>query len=180
MFKKKRRWHVDPSQGVTELDKQVMYWENKGKLVPTRDLILTPEQIEGIRKSGEVNTGVLDEVAKHIHAGMNTLEIDKICYDYCVGHGAVPACLNYEGFPKSVCTSINEVVCHGIPKEEDVLQEGDIINVDFTTILDGYYADASRMFIIGKTTPEKEQLVRVAKECLEIGAETAKPYWFCR
>ena len=118
-----------------------------------------------------VNTGVLDEVAKHIHAGMNTLEIDQICYDYCTAHGAVPACLNYEGFPKSVCTSINEVVCHGIPKEEDVLQEGDIVNVDFTTILDGYYADASRMFIIGKTSPEKEQLVRVAKECLEIGME---------
>ena len=78
----------------------------------------------------------------------------------------------------SVCTSINEVVCHGIPKEEDVLQEGDIINVDFTTILDGYYADASRMFIIGKTTPEKEQLVRVAKECLEIGMEAAKPWGF--
>lgn len=124
------------------------------------------------------NTGVLDEVAKHIKAGMNTLEIDKICYDYCTAHGATPACLNYEGYPKSVCTSINEVVCHGIPKEEDVLEEGDIINVDFTTILDGYYADASRMFIIGKTTPEKEQLVRVAKECLEIGAEAAKPYCF--
>ena len=76
----------------------------------------------------------------------------------------------------SVCTSINEVVCHGIPKEEDVLEEGDIINVDFTTILDGYYADASRMFIIGKTTPEKEQLVRVTKECLEIGMEAAKPW----
>ena len=155
-----------------------MYWENKGKEVPSRDLIKTPEQIEGIRRSGVVNTGVLDEVAKHIHAGMNTLEIDQICYDYCTAHGAVPACLNYEGFPKSVCTSINEVVCHGIPKEEDVLQEGDIVNVDFTTILDGYYADASRMFIIGKTTPEKEQLVRVAKECLEIGMEAAKPYSF--
>ena len=155
-----------------------MYWENKGKLVPTRDLIKTPEQIEGIRRSGVVNTGVLDEVAKHIHAGMTTLEIDKICYDYCTSHGAIPACLNYEGFPKSVCTSINEVVCHGIPKKEDVLKEGDIINVDFTTILDGYYADASRMFIIGKTSPEKEQLVRVAKECLEIGAEAAKPYGF--
>ncbi len=125
-----------------------------------------------------MNTGVLDEVAKHIHAGMNTLEIDRICYDYCTSHGAVPACLNYEGYPKSVCTSINEVVCHGIPKEEDVLEEGDIVNVDFTTILDGYYADASRMFIIGKTTPEKEQLVRVAKECLEVGAEAAKPYGF--
>ena len=162
VFKKKRVWHCLPGQEPTELDKRVMYWENKGKEVPSRDLIKTPEQIEGVRRSGVVNTGVLDEVAKHIHAGMNTLEIDQICYAYCTAHGAVPACLNYEGFPKSVCTSINEVVCHGIPKEEDVLQEGDIVNVDFTTILDGYYADASRMFIIGKTTPEKEQLVRVA------------------
>ena len=140
--------------------------------------ILPPHRVLCIKRAGVINTGVLDEVAKHIKAGMNTLEIDKICYDYCTAHGAIPACLNYEGYPKSVCTSINEVVCHGIPKEEDVLEEGDIINVDFTTILDGYYADASRMFIIGKTTPEKEQLVRVAKECLEIGAEAAKPYCF--
>jgi len=175
---KKRRWHCLPGQEPTEMDKQIMYWENKGKLVPTRDLIKTPEQIEGIRKAGVVNTGVLDEVAKTIHAGMSTLEIDQICRKYCEDHGAIPACLNYEGFPMSVCTSINEVVCHGIPKEEDILEEGDIINVDFTTILDGYYADASRMFIIGKTTPEKEQLVKVAKECLEIGMEAAKPYGF--
>ena len=138
----------------------------------------TPEQIEGIRRSGVVNTGVLDEVARQIHAGMTTLEIDRICHDYCVGHGGVPACLGYEGFPKSVCVSINEVVCHGIPKDTVVLKEGDIVNVDFTTILDGYYADASRMYVIGKTTPEKEQLVRVARECLEIGAEAAKPYCF--
>ena len=165
-------------QPLSEMDKRIIALENSGKLVPTRDLIKTDEQIEGIRRSGVVNTGVLDEVEKHICAGMTTLEIDRICYDYCTSHGATPACLNYEGFPKSVCTSINEVVCHGIPKEEDVLQEGDIVNVDFTTILDGYYADASRMFIIGKTTPEKEQLVRVAKECLEIGAEAAKPYCF--
>lgn len=178
VFKKKRRWHTVPGQPLTEMDKQVMYWENKGKLVPTRNLIKTPEQIDGIRKSGVINTGVLDEVAARIHAGMSTAEIDKICYDYCTEHGAEPACLNYEGYPKSVCTSINEVVCHGIPKETDILQEGDIVNVDFTTILDGYYADASRMFIIGKTTPEKEQLVRVAKECLEIGAEAARPYGF--
>ena len=177
-FKKKRRWHALSGQPLTELDKQVMYWENKGKLVPTRELIKTPEQIEGIRKSGVVNTGVLDEVAKQIHEGMNTQEIDDICMKYCEEHHAIPACLNYEGFPKSVCTSINEVVCHGIPKKEDVLKKGDIINVDMTTIVDGYYADASRMFIIGKTTPEKEQLVRVAKECLEIGAEAAKPYSF--
>ncbi len=166
------------------MDKTIMYWENKGKEVPSRDLIKTPEQIEGIRKAGVVNTGVLDAVAAVIHKGMTTLEIDQICRKYCEEHHATPACLNYGGddgtppFPMSVCTSINEVVCHGVPKEEDVLEEGDIINVDFTTILDGYYADASRMFIIGKTTPEKEQLVRVAKECLEIGMEAAKPYSF--
>ena len=121
-FKKKKRWHALSGQPLTDLDKQVMYWENKGKLVPTRELIKTPEQIEGIRKSGVVNTGVLDEVAKQIHEGMNTQEIDDICMKYCEEHHAIPACLNYEGFPKSVCTSINEVVCHGIPKKEDVLK----------------------------------------------------------
>ena len=177
-FKKKRRWHCIPNQEPTEMDRKIMYWEGKGKEVPTRELIRTSEQIEGIRRAGMINTGVLDEVAKNIHAGMSTQDIDDICMNYCKDHGATPACLNYEGFPKSVCTSINEVVCHGIPKEEDILQDGDIINVDFTTIYEGYYADASRMFIIGKTTPEKEQLVRVAKECLEVGAETAKPYCF--
>lgn len=178
MFHKKRRWHCLSGQEPTELDKKVMYWEQKGKLVPTRDLIKTPEQIEGIRRSGVVNTGCLDEVARQIHVGMNTQEIDDICMQYCKDHNAIPACLGYEGYPKSVCTSINEVVCHGIPKEEDVLEEGDIVNVDMTTIVDGYYADASRMFVIGKTTPEKERLVRVARECLEVGMEAAKPYCF--
>lgn len=178
MFKKRRRWHCLPGKQPTEFDKQIMYWENKGKLVPTRGLVKSQEQLDGIRKAGMLNTAVLDEVARNIHAGMSTLEIDKICHDYCVGHGGIPACLGYEGFPKSVCTSINEVVCHGIPKASDILEEGDIVNVDFTTILDGYYADASRMFIIGKTTPEKEQLVRVAKECIEIGMEVAKPFTF--
>ncbi len=175
---KRKRWHLIPGQPITELDKRVMYWENKGKEVPTRDLIKTPEQIEGIREAGMLNTAVLDEVARNIREGMSTLEIDKIVYDYTTSHGGTPAPLNYEGFPKSVCTSINEVVCHGIPKAEDILEEGDIINVDCTTILNGYYADASRMFIIGKTTPEKEQLVRVARECLEIGMQAAKPYCF--
>ena len=176
---KKRRWHCLPGQEPTELDKKIMYWENKGKLVPTRDLIKTPEQIEGIRRSGVINTGVLDAVAAAIRPGMSTQEIDDICMSYCKEHDAIPACLGYEGYPKSVCTSINEVVAHGIPKEEDILEEGDIINVDFTTIKDGYYADASRMFIVGgKTTPEKEQLVRVARECLEIGMEAAKPFCF--
>ena len=172
----KRRWHCKPGVQPTEFDKKIMHLENQGVLVPTRQLVKTPEQIEGIRRSGVVNTGVLDLIEKEIHEGMSTLEIDKLCREYCEAHGAIPACLNYEGFPMSVCTSINEVVCHGIPKATDILEEGDIINVDFTTILDGYYADASRMFIIGETTPEKKQLVEVTKECLEIGMEAAKPW----
>ena len=176
---KKKRWHCLPGQPVTALDKQVMYWENKGKLVPTRDMIKTPEQIAGIRIAGKVNTGCLDAVAAIIRPGISTQDIDDVCMQYCKDNNAVPACLNYEGFPKSVCTSINEVVCHGIPKKEDILREGDIVNVDMTLSVDNYFGDASRMFIVGgKTTPEKEQLVRVAKECLEIGAEAAKPYCF--
>ena len=173
---KKKRWHCLPGQPLTELDKQVMFWENKGKLVPTRDLIKTPEQIEGIRKSGVVNTGCLDAVAEMIRPGINTQEIDDLCMQYCKDHNAIPACLNYEGYPKSVCTSINEVVCHGIPKEEDVLEEGDIINVDVSTILDGYFSDASRMFMIGKVSERAEKLVRVTQECVELGLAQAKPW----
>ena len=163
---------------MTELDRKVLAFQDLGCLVPTRALIKTPEQIEGIRRSGVVNTGVLDLVAREIRAGMSTLEIDEMVYDYTVSHGAIPAPLNYEGFPKSVCTSINEVVCHGIPNEFDVLEEGDIINVDVSTILDGYYSDASRMFVIGQTTPQKQKLVDVARECLEIGMKAARPFGF--
>lgn len=176
---KKRRWTILKDQPMTDMDRTIMYWENHGRKVPTRDLIKNPEQIEGIRKAGVINSAVLDLVAENIHEGMTTQEIDDMCYSYTIEHGATPACLNYNGFPKSVCVSINEEVCHGIPSDEVVLEEGDIVNVDYTTIKDGYFADASRMFIIGKTTPEKERLVQVAKECLEIGMQAAaKPYCF--
>ena len=162
-------WKPIKGQPLTELDKKILYIQNKGHLVPTRKLIKTPEQIEGIRRSSVINTGVLDLIQKEIKEGMSTAVIDKLVYDYTVGHGAIPAPLNYEGFPKSVCTSINEVVCHGIPSEKEILRDGDIINVDVSTILDGYYSDASRMFMIGNVSPEKQKLVQVAKECLEIG-----------
>ena len=174
----RRNWIVPEGVELTDLDRKILAFQEEGFLVPSRKLIKTPEQIEGIRRSGVVNTGVLDLVAQEIHAGMTTLEIDEMVYDYTVSHGAIPAPLNYEGFPKSVCTSINEVVCHGIPNEFDVLEEGDIINVDVSTILDGYYSDASRMFVIGQTTPEKQKLVDVARECLEIGMEAARPFGF--
>lgn len=176
--KNKRRWHTIAGEPLTEMDKIIMGWQDRGKLVPTRSLIKTPEQIEGIRKAGVLNTHVLDYVAENIKEGMSTEEINTLVHTFTIEHGGIPAPLNYEGFPKSVCTSINEVVCHGIPSEDEILEEGDIINVDCTTILDGYYADASRMFIIGKTTPEKQKLVEVAKECMDLGAEVCKPYTF--
>ena len=174
----KRNWHTLPGVPLTEMDKIIFSWQNKGKLVPKRELIKTEEQIEGIRRAGVLNTAVLDEVQKQIAPGMSTEQINTIVHEYTVSHGGIPAPLNYEGCPKSVCTSVNEVVCHGIPDEDEILEEGDIVNVDCTTILDGYYADASRMFVIGKTTPQKQKLVDVAKECLEIGMKTAKPYCF--
>ena len=177
-MRKRNNWQLIKGQPLTELDKKILYLQNKGHLVPSRKLIKTEEQIEGIRRSGVVNSGILDLVGKEIKAGMSTAAIDKLVYDYTVDHGAIPAPLNFEGFPKSVCTSINEVVCHGIPSEKEILKEGDIINVDVSTILDGYYSDASRRFMIGKVSPEKEKLVRVAKECLEIGMKAAKPFGF--
>ena len=176
--RKSHNWKPLKGQSLTELDKRILYMQDHGHLVPTRELIKTPEQIEGIRRSGVVNTGVLDLVAQEIKEGMTTAAIDKLVYDYTMDHGAIPAPLNYEGFPKSVCTSINEVVCHGIPSEKEILRDGDIINVDVSTILDGYYSDASRMFMIGNVSPEKRRLVEVTKECLEIGREAAKPFGF--
>jgi len=176
--KPKRNWHTIVGQPLSEMDKRILFWQNKGHLVPTRDLIKTPEQIDGIRAAGVINTGVLDLVANEIHAGISTLDIDNMVYQYTMDHHAIPACLGYEGFPKSCCTSINEVVCHGIPNEYEILEEGDIINVDCTTILNGFYADASRMFIIGETSKEKKHLVDVAWECLKIGEQTAQPYCF--
>lgn len=161
-----------------EFDEKLDHLKAKGCIIPPRDIIKNEEEIEGIRKSGRINDAVLDLVAKEIHEGMSTAEIDKLVYDYTVSHGAIPAPLNFEGFPKSVCTSINDEVCHGIPDENIILKNGDIINVDVSTILDGFYSDASRMFIIGEADEKAQKLVKVAKECMEKGIEAIKPWGF--
>ena len=163
---------------MDRLDVKLWALAEKGQIVPDRSLLKTPEQIAEIRKSADLNTAVLDHVAAHIKAGMSTAQIDKLVYDFTTEHGGIPAPLGYEGFPKSVCTSINNVVCHGIPSENEILVEGDIINVDVSTILNGYYSDASRMFMIGNVSEEDEKLVRVAKECLDKGFEAVKPWGF--
>ena len=145
-------------------------------ILPDEEYIKRPSQIEGIRRAGVINTGVLDEVAGKIHAGMSTQDIDNIVAEYTKAYGAICAPLNYEGYPKSVCTSVNEEVCHGIPSRLKKLHDGDIINVDCTTILDGYYADASRMFMIGNVSPARKKLVEETRKCLEIGIAAAQPW----
>ena len=161
---------------MDKLDTKLWMLQAKGHIVPKRSILKTPEQIAAIRKSADLNTAVLNHVEAHIAPGMSTSEIDKLVYDFTTEHGGIPAPLGYDGFPKSVCTSINNVVCHGIPDEHEILEEGDIINVDVSTILNGYYSDASRMFTIGKLSPEAEKIVRVTKECVELGLQNAKPW----
>ena len=150
----------------------------QGLEVLPRTLLKTAADIEGIKRSAEVNVGALDYVAAHIGVGTTTEEIDQWVHDYCIERGAVPADLNYEGFPKSVCTSINEVVCHGIPSPDDVLKSGDIVNVDMSTILDGYYSDSSRMFCIGEVDPEWRRLVEVTRASVQAGLEAVRPWGF--
>lgn len=158
------------------MDEKIQQHAQRGEIVPPRNIIKTPAQIEKLRASAAINTGVLDYVAERIKAGVSTEEINTWVNEYTYGHGAIPADLNYEGYPKSVCTSINNEICHGIPSEHVVLQEGDIVNVDVSTILDGYFSDASRMFKIGKVSERAERIVRVTEECVELGLAQAKPW----
>ncbi|MDO4275758.1 MAG: methionyl aminopeptidase [Eubacteriales bacterium] len=157
-------------------DQKLELLRQKGLPVIDHDLIKTPGQIEKIKESCKINIAVLDYVQEHIAAGVTTEEINTWVHQETVKHGGIPAPLDYEGFPKSVCTSINNVVCHGIPCEEEVLKEGDIINVDVSTIYQGYFSDSSRMFCIGQVSPERERLVQVVKECVDIGISKVKPW----
>jgi methionyl aminopeptidase len=147
----------------------------EGYLVPDRKIIKTEQQIAGIARACQLSKQILNMVGKKITAGINTNEVNQWVHEYTIQHGAIPAPLNYEGFPKSVCTSPNNVICHGIPNNTP-LQDGDILNVDVTTILDGYYGDVSQMFLVGEPSPEARELVRVARECLYLGIEQVKPF----
>lgn len=161
-----------------EFDEKLEALKKRGFKVPNKKLIKTKKQIEGIKKSAVINNGILDIVGQNIKEGMTTGDIDKLVYDYTISHGAIPAPLNFEGFPKSVCVSRNSEVCHGIPSDKVTLKKGDIVNIDATTNLNGYYSDASRMYIIGEASDEAKKLVRVTKECLQKGLESVKP-WGC-
>ena len=161
-----------------EFDEKISFIKSQGHEVPDHSIIKTPEQIAAIRESCQINIAVLDYVAEHIREGMTTQEIDDLVSQKTAELGGIPAPLNYQGYPKSVCTSINEIVCHGIPSDKVVLKDGDIINVDVSTIYHGYFSDSSRMFCIGNVSPEKKKLVDVVKECVEIGLKQVKPWSF--
>ena len=157
-------------------DEKIARYASQGHIVPQRNIIKNAEQIAGIKESCKINIAVLDYIEKNIHEGMNTAEIDKIVYDMTTSMGGIPAPLNYEGYPFSVCTSVNDQVCHGIPSADVILKDGDIINVDVSTIYNGYFSDSSRMFCIGEVSPEKKRLVEVTKQSIDEGLKHVKPW----
>lgn len=159
-----------------EFDEKYEQMKKEGHMMLPRTVIKTPEQIEGIKKSAKINNAVLDLIESKIKEGMSTEEINTLVHDYTISQDAIPAPLNYGGFPKSLCTSINEEVCHGIPDKNIILKSGDIINTDVSTIKDGYFSDASRMYMIGDVSEEAKRLVEVARECLIKGVEAVKPW----
>ena len=159
-----------------DFDHKLNSMRRAGVTIPPHKLIKTPAQIEAIRESAKINIAVLDYVASHIGVGITTEEVDRWVYEQTIKYHAIPATLNFEGYPKSVCTSINEVVCHGIPSPNVILKEGDIVNVDCSTILNGYFSDSSRMFCIGKVSEEKKRLVDVTEQSLQVGLSQVKPW----
>lgn len=144
--------------------------------MPNRKLLRTQEQLNGIRESAKINTALLDYISENIREGMTTAEIDHMVYAFTTDHDAIPAPFLFEGYPKSVCVSINDVVCHGIPSTQEVLKSGDIVNVDVSTIYKGYFSDASRMFLIGEVSEEMKRLVQVTRECRDLGVQVAQPW----
>ena len=144
--------------------------------LPKKEMLKSEEDIKWIKEAAKINNACLDEVERLIKPGMSTEDINKIVHEKTIEMGGIPAPLNYEGFPKSCCTSINDAVCHGIPSKNDILKSGDIINVDCTTIYHGHYADASRMFLIGNVDESAKDLVKTTKEALDLAVKELKPY----
>lgn len=141
----------------------------------SRIIIKTPEQIEGIRKSSRLAAEALEYAGQFVKEGVSTEFIDDKIDEFIVSNGAISATKGYNGYPKSSCISLNEVVCHGIPSKETVLKKGDILNIDITTILDGYYGDTSKMYTVGEVLPVADELIKVTKHCLDLGIQQVKP-----
>jgi methionyl aminopeptidase len=138
--------------------------------------IKTPEEIAKMRVAGRLAADVLEMIGPHVQAGISTGELDRLCHDYIVNvQQAIPAPLNYNGFPKSICTSVNHVICHGIPSDTKILKKGDIINIDVTVIKDGFHGDTSKMFVIDEVPPHVERLIDITQQCLYRAIAMVKP-----
>jgi len=140
-----------------------------------RIVIHGPQDFEAMRRAGRLGAETLDFITPHVVPGVSTEDLDRLCHDFIVEHGAVPAPLNYRGFPKSICTSINHVVCHGIPSDKKILRDGDTLNIDVTVILDGWHGDTSRMFFIGAASVKSRRLVDTTYEAMMRGIEMVRP-----
>ncbi len=160
------------------LDERIRSYQSQGCIVPSRRIIKSSMQIDGIRESGKVNIEILDYIADQIQVGMSTGELNRLVYNKTIELGGSPATLGYEGFPKSVCISINNEVCHGIPSDKVILKDGDIVNIDVTTKVNGYYSDSSRMFCLGNVSDERKRLAAVARKAIYSGLEYTKAWNF--
>ena len=160
------------------IEERIENYRLKGYKVPNRKSLKTKQQIEGMRKSSKLNIALLDFIANYVVDGITTEELDRLIFEKTKELGGIPATLNYDGYPKSVCISINDVICHGIPSDRVFLRNGDIVNVDASTIYNGFFSDSSRMFCVGTVSAEKQKLVKVAKECVDLGIEQVKPWGF--
>lgn len=160
------------------VEERMAIYYSKGFEVPHRTLLKTKQQLEGIRESSKRNIALLDFIGDYVIDGVTTEELDRLIFEKTTNLGGIPATLNYNGYPKSMCISINNVVCHGIPSNGVFLQNGDIANIDVSTIYNGFFSDSSRMFCIGAVSTEKQRLVNIAKECMDLGIEQIKPWGF--
>lgn len=172
--KKYKKCHLEFDERIDAIKFDIA----RSQIRPPYRIINNEADVEKIKRAAVINGGALDLAGTLVKAGISTLEINDAVHEFIVSRGAHPSCLDFEGFPKSICISVNNVVCHGIPSRGEILKDGDIVNVDITTDLDGYFADASRMFCVGEVSAEAKKLVEVTREIMEAGIAAAKPWSF--
>ena len=172
--KKYKKCHLEFDERIDE----IKFDASKGQVRPPHRLINNAADVEKIRLAAVINSGALDLAGSMVKEGISTLAINNAVHEFIVSNGAHPSCLDFEGYPKSICISLNNVVCHGIPSQQEILKDGDILNIDITTDMDGYFADASRMFYVGEISAEAKKLIEVTREIMEVGIKAAQPWHF--
>lgn len=172
--KKYKKCHLEMDEKIESMK----FVGQRGQIRPPHKIINNAADVEGIKRAAVINFGALELAGSLVKEGVDTLTINDAVHEFITSHGAHPSCLGFEGFPKSICISVNDVVCHGIPSRKEILKNGDILNIDITTDLDGYFADASRMFTVGEISLEAQRLIKITRDIMEAGIAAAKPWHF--